>query len=118
RQGGAGARHVGLLVGAHLEATLRRARAEDRGVPGRPVVGEPRAVEAARRVRELERPHEALGDPDALERRQRRVAGHGLEAVAVLEATDRRREARPPEREEPELQERLALRTLLRARVV
>src|SRR5207249_7465043 len=43
---------------------------------------------------------------------------HRLEPVAVLVAADRRREAGPAEREETELQERLALRALLGVRLV
>src|SRR5262249_21398119 len=118
RRRGARERDVELPVGAHLEPALRRPRAEGRDVPRRPVPGEPRAVEAARHVRELDRPHEPLGDARALQRREGRIAGHGLEPVAVLVAADGRRQPRATEGQESELQEGLTLRDLLRVREV
>ena len=100
---------IELAIRAHLEAAARRSKPDRRRVPGGLVVREQAAVEAPRHVGEVERADQPLVDPSPLQERERRVAGHRLGAVSVLEPSELRGESAPAQRHEALLQERLSL---------
>ncbi len=109
---------VDLAVRAHLEAARGRVARERGRVPGGAIDRGAEAVEAPRHVRVAERSDQALGDAHALQGEERRVPGQRFQAVAILEASDGRREAAPPERQARLLQEGLALVAIVGVREV